>query len=63
MTFDESFAKITSEFTGRTVDHVVRDGKVLNFHTTCGHCIKLQADDKGDIHYLGTGVQIMLATP
>jgi hypothetical protein len=60
MTFDESFAHITTEFTGRTVDHVVRNGKTLEFHTTCGHCIKLKADDKHDIHYEGTSVSIML---
>jgi len=60
MTFDESFAKITTEFTGRTIDHVIRNGKTLEFHTTCGHCIKLRPDDKGDIHYEGTSVHIVL---
>jgi hypothetical protein len=58
MTFDESFAKITTEFTGRTIDHVVRNGKVLEFHTTCGHVIKLQSDNNHDIHYSGTAVSI-----
>jgi hypothetical protein len=58
MTFDESNGKITTEFTGRTVDHIVRNGKVLEFHTTCGHCIKLQSDDKHDIHFAGTSVHI-----
>jgi len=60
MTFDESNSKITEEMTGRTIDHIVRNGKVLEFHTACGHCIKLQADDKHDIHYLGTSVSIVL---
>lgn len=60
MTFDESHAKITEELTGRSVDHVVRNGKVLELHTQCGHVIKLQADDKHDIHYAGTAVSIVL---
>lgn len=60
MTFDESNGKITTEFTGRTVDHIVRNGKVLEFHTECGHIIKLQSDDKHDIHFAGTSVSIVL---
>jgi len=61
MTFDESNGHITTEFTGRTVDHVVRNGKVLEFHTTCGHCIKLQSDESHDIHFAGTSVHIVVA--
>lgn len=60
MTFDESFAHITNELCGRTIDHVVRNGKVLELYTTCGHIVKLQADDQYDIHYAGTGVNIQL---
>jgi hypothetical protein len=60
MTFDESNGKITTEFTNRTIDHVVRNGKVLEFHTTCGHCIKLQSDDNHDIHFAGTSVSIAI---
>lgn len=60
MTFDESHAKITTELAGRTVDYVGRSGKELEIHTTCGHCIKLQADVNGDIHYKGTSVSILL---
>lgn len=60
MTYDESNGKITTEFTNRTIDHVVRNGKVLEFHTTCGHCIKLQSDDNHDIHFSGTSVSIAI---
>lgn len=60
MTFDESNGQITTELTGRTIDHVIRNGSVLELHTTDGHCVKLQADDKYDIHYAGTGVHIVL---
>jgi len=60
MTYDESNGKITQELTNRTIDHVVRNGKVLELHTTCGHCIKLQSDDKHDIHFAGTSVHIAL---
>lgn len=58
MTFDESNGRITTEFTGRVIDHVVRNGKVLEFHTVCGHCIKLQSDINHDIHFAGTSVKI-----
>ena len=60
MTFDESNGLITTELTGREVDHVIRNGKVLELHTKDGHCIKLQSDDKHDIHYAGTSVNIIL---
>ena len=60
MTFDESNALLTTELTGRTIDHVIRNGAVLELHTTCGHCVKLQSDDKHEIHYKGTGVHIVL---
>lgn len=60
MTFNESNAKITESFTGRTIDHVVRNGKILEFHTTCGHCIKLQSDVNHDIHFGGQDVRIVL---
>ena len=60
MTFDESNGKITTELTGREIDHIVRNGKVLEFHTKCGHCIKLQSDDNHDIHFAGTSVSIAL---
>ena len=60
MTFDESNSKITEHLTGRTIDHVIRNGKVIELHTTCGHCIKLQSDVNHDIHFVGQSVSIML---
>jgi hypothetical protein len=60
MTFDESNARITNELTGRTIDHVVRNGKALELHTACGHCVKLQSDVNHDIHFAGTSVHIKL---
>ena len=60
MNFDESNAKITEHLTGKVIDHVVRNGKELEFHTACGHCIKLQSDINHDIHFKGQSVSIML---
>lgn len=60
MTFDESNAHITEQLCGRTIEHVVRVGKVLEFHTTCGHVVKLQACENHDIHFVGTDVRIIL---
>ena len=60
MTYDESNALITTELTGRTIDHVIRNGKVLELHCVDGHCVKLQSDDKHEIHYAGTSVHIVL---
>ncbi len=60
MTFDESNALITTELTGRTIDHVIRNGNTLELHTVCGHCVKLQSDDKHEIHFAGTSVHIVL---
>lgn len=60
MTYDESNGLLTTELTGRTIDHVIRNGKVLELHTTCGHCIKLQSDINHDVHFAGTSVSIML---
>jgi len=60
MTFDESNAAITEQLTGRTIEHVVRNGPVLEFVCSDGHVVKLQADVKGNIHYRGTDVRIML---
>ena len=60
MTFDESNAKITEQLAGKTIEYVVRNGKMLEFYTTDGHVVRLQADVKGDIHYRNTGVRIML---
>lgn len=60
MTFDESNAAITNELTGREIEHVIRNGKILEIVTACGHVIKLQADINGDIHYRGTEVRIVL---
>ena len=60
MTFDESNSRITEALTGRTIDHVFRQGKELILNTTCGHEIRLQADVNGDIHFKGCGVKIKL---
>ena len=60
MTFDESNSKITEHLTGRTVERVERHGLEIRICTTCGHEIKLQADVKGDIHFKGCGVKIIL---
>lgn len=60
MKFDESNSAITNSFCGKTVDHVIRNGKTLEFVTTCGHKIKLLADVNGDIHFGGQSVSIML---
>lgn len=61
MTFDESNAKITEHLTGKTIDYVVRNGKVLELYTTCGHCVMLQADTKHDIHFKGQSANIILS--
>ena len=60
MTFDESNARITELFTGRTIERVERHGKELVFVTTCGHEIKLQSDVNHDIHFKGCAVKIIL---
>lgn len=60
MTYDESNGKLTTELTGRTIEHVERKGKEIVICTTCGHRITLQADVNGDIHYKSTGVSIAL---
>jgi len=60
MTFDESNSLITDHLTGKTVDYVVRNGKVLELHMTCGHCVKLQADVNHDIQFSGQSVNIVL---
>lgn len=60
MTYDESNSAITDALAGKTFDHIVRNGKTLEFVTTCGHTIKLLADVNGDIHFGGQSVSIML---
>ncbi len=60
MLFDESNAAITQNLCGRTIEYVVRDGKVLEFHTACGAVVRLQACTKGDIHFVGADVRIVL---
>lgn len=60
MTFDESNARLTESFHGRTINYVVRNGKQLEFHTECGHVIKLQSDIDHDIHFVSQGVSIQL---
>jgi len=60
MTFDESNAHITEQLCGRTIDQVVRVGKVLEFRTSCGHVVKLQACKDFNIHFVGTDVRIIL---
>ena len=60
MIFDEANAVITEKLTGRTIQHVVRNGKVLEIYTDDGHIIQLQADVDGDIHYKGMSVKITL---
>ncbi len=58
--FDEANAVLTEQLTGRTIDYVVRNGKVLELYTTDGHVVKLQADVDYDIHHNGTDVKVML---
>ncbi len=60
MTFDESNAMLTEQLTGRTIDHIVRKGKELEFICNDGHVVILQADINGDICYKKTDVRIML---
>lgn len=60
MILDISDSRITDQLCGRTIEHVVRNGKVLEFYTTDGHVVKLQADVDYDIHHRGTDVKIML---
>ncbi len=60
MFFDESDSKITDHLCGKEILHVVRKGKVLEFHSVCGHVIKLQACINGDIHFRGLSVNIIL---
>ena len=60
MTYDESNSKITEFLTGRTIEHVIRNGKVLEFHCSCGHIVKLQADLNHDIHFVGQSVHVVL---
>ena len=60
MTYEESNAGITEGLTGRKIDFVARNGKVLEIHTVCGHVVKLQSDVAGDIQHKGTGVSIVM---
>lgn len=60
MTYDESEGRLTTELTGRTIEHVEREGKEIHICTSCGHKITLQADVNGDIRYKSTGVNIQL---
>jgi len=60
MIFDDSHSIITDQLSGRVIEYVTRNGKVLELHTTCGHIIKLQADTDYDIHYRGTDVSVTL---
>ena len=60
MSFDEANAAITEQLTGRTIEHVVRNGLVLEFHTTCGHVGKLHADVEFNIRHRGTDGKIIL---
>ena len=60
MTFDESNAKITQHLTGRTIEHVERQGKELRICCSCGHEVVLQADVNGDIQFKGQAVKIIL---
>ena len=61
MTFDESNSKITEHLTNHTIDYVVRNGKELEFHTTDGHSIVLQADVNGDIHFKRQDVRVVIS--
>lgn len=60
MTIDENEAYITNELSGRTIEMVIRNGKILELQCTDGHVIKLQADVNGDIRYHSTGVRVYL---
>lgn len=58
MIFDESDAKITELMTGRTIDHVIRNGKELEFVCNDGHICVIQADVDGDIHLKRVDVRL-----
>jgi len=60
MTFDESNAKITTELTGRTIDHVVRNGLELEIHCTCGHVVVLAATVDHHIVHKRTDVSVIV---
>ena len=60
MTYDESEGRLTTELTGRIIEHVEREGKEVHLCTSCGHKITLQVDVNGDIRYKSTGVNILL---
>lgn len=60
MTYDESNAQLTMGLCGRTIDHIIRAGKELEFVCTDGHSIVIQADVHGDIHFKRRDVKIFL---
>lgn len=59
-TFNESNARLTDQLAGRTIDHLVRNGKEIEIICTDGHTVVIQADVNGDIHYKRTDVRIVL---
>ena len=58
MTYDESNARLTEALTGRTIEYLYREGKMLHIVTTDGHDIALQSDVNHDIHFKSMGVKI-----
>ena len=61
-TFNEANAKLTNELTGRTIDHVIRNGKEIEMVCNDGHVVVIQADIHGDIHHKQTNVKVILPT-
>jgi len=57
---DVTDSKITDQLSGRTIDHVIRNGKQLEFVTTDGHVVVLQSDINYNIQHFKTDVRIVL---
>ena len=59
-TFDEANARITEELTGRTIDHVIRNGLELELVCVDGHVVVIQATIEGHIVHKKTDVRVTL---
>lgn len=59
-TFDEANARLTNELTGRTIDHVIRNGLDLEIVCTDGHVVVIAATVDHHIVHKRTDVRVML---
>lgn len=60
MQMNEANARITEQLTGRTIDHVIRNGKDIELVCMDGHVVVLAVDTQGNIQHKKTDVRIVL---